>query len=149
MNIDMMIVRLLNLSIDFEELDLLPNIKNEIRPKFKIIRDMLIESNNLMNEIDNSTENKFETSRKIGSFYKRFKLKLIHQTYSLTKKYQRKVVLIPTRQKFRIFFNTFLDVKYMYLNTIDDDDLKYTEEELKILDKFDEIQQMDFYCHNY
>ena len=108
MNIDTMIVRLLNLSIDFEELDLLPNIKNVIRPKFKIMRDMLIEANNLLNEIDQG-KNKFETSRRIGSFYKRFKLILIHQTYSLTKKYQRKVVLIPTRQKFRIFFNNFFE----------------------------------------
>ena len=144
MNIDTMIVRLLNLSIDFEELDLPCNIKQMVRPKFKIMRDMLIESNSLLNEIDNSTENKFETSRKIGSFYKRFKLILIHQTYSLTKKYQRKVVLIPTRQKFRVFFNAFLDVKYMYLNKIDDDNFEYTEEDLKILDKFDEIQQLDF-----
>ena len=138
MNIDMMIVRLLNLSIDFEELDLLPNIKNVIRPKFKIMRDMLIEANNLLNEIDQG-KNKFETSRRIGSFYKRFKLILIHQTYSFSKKYQRKIVLIPTRQKFKIFFNTFLDVKYMYLNKIDDDDYEYTEEDLSCLDKFSEL----------
>ena len=53
LNIDTMITRLLNLSIDFEELDLLPEIKNVIRPKFKIMREMLIEANNLLNEIEN------------------------------------------------------------------------------------------------
>ena len=100
MNIDTMIVRLLNLSIDFEELDLLPNIKNVIRPKFKIMRDMLIEANILLNEIDNSSKNtKFEISRRIGEFYKRFKLVLIHQTYSLTKKYQRKVVFNSNKKQ--------------------------------------------------
>ena len=120
MNIDTMIVRLLNLCIEFEELDLLPEIKNVIRPKFKIMRDMRIEANNLLNEIDENKNNKFETSRKISSFYKRFKLVLIHQTYSLTMKDQRKIVLIPTRQKFRIFFNT------------------------KKMDKFDEIKALSY-----
>ena len=109
-----MIVRLLNLSIDFEELDLLPNIKNVIRLRFKIMRDMLIESNNLLNDIDeNKTKNKkFEISRRIGFFYKRFNLKLLHQTYSLDKKYLRKIVLYPVRNKFRLFLKKSFSTIY-------------------------------------
>ena len=101
-----MLVRLLNLSINFEDLDLLPSIKNVIRPKFKIMRDMLIESNNLLNDIDeNKTKNyKFEISRRIGLFYKRFNLQLLHQTYSLDKKYLTKIVLYPVRNNAFIFY---------------------------------------------
>ena len=71
----------------------------------------------------------------------------MHQTYHLTTEYQRKLVLVPLRNHYRCFSNTFYDFRNMHLDQLDDlinlnednNEIHYTAEENEILDGFNLI----------
>lgn len=84
----------------------------------------------------------------IAQFYKRFNSRNMHQTYNLTKECERKLVLIPLRGHYKCFINTFYDFKNMHLNRLDDvnddiNELNYTTEDIKILEGFNPILEIN------
>ena len=99
--------------------------------------------------VNDEKKSKIHVSIMIAQYYKRFQLRNMHQTYSLTKDYQRRLVLVPLRNHYRCFVNTFYDIKNMHLNKLDDvangviDEIHYTEEDLKLLDEFNPILEID------
>ena len=110
---------------------------------------MAIEALNLLKLIDESkNRNKINISIRIAQFYKCYRLQLMHQTYNLTKEYQRKIIMIPLRNHYRAFSNTFHDFKNMTLDKLDDadgnlDEINYTPEDLKILEGFNLILEIN------
>ena len=97
MNIDVttIIVQLLNISIQFEKLEIPHNMRLIIGNKLDILRSIAIEAMNLLRLIKEDKKSQIHVSIKIAEYYKKFQLRNYHQTYHLTKEYQRKLVFVP------------------------------------------------------
>ena len=77
MNVDVtrIIVQLLNISIQFEKLEIPHNIRLIIRNKLDILQSMAIEAMNLLRIIKEDKKSKIHVSIKIAEYYKRFQLR--------------------------------------------------------------------------
>ena len=101
-----MAFKLLNIALDFKGSNFNNSIKSLIRKKLHTIRTMVIEADYLLKVIDKSV-NRIYISLRITEFYKRFRLKPVHQTYHFTKDQQRKLIITSLRNHYRSFVNAF------------------------------------------
>ena len=151
---DVIIIQLLNISLQLLELDFPEKVKKVFLNKLDIIRCMAIQALNLLKRIDETDRkerNKLMVSKMIKKYYQRFSLLNYHKTYNLTKLYQRKIVIVLLRKAYRCLSNTFYEFKNMHLNKIDDlnagiiNEIIYDEyTDMKILDEVKFIVEMNY-----
>ena len=152
-DIETMLFQLLHITTTINEFNFPPEIKKNFFDKLNILKCMIAEASNLTKLIKNTEVNdrkKLSVSIKIFDYYKRFRLQNVHQTYTLSRDYQRKIVMVPLKNHYLLFKNTFYEFKNIFLNKIDDLNAGYINEstideymDVKLLDELKFIQPIN------
>lgn len=106
--------QLLNISIQINYMKIPDNIKTIFLKKIDILRNMHNDATLLIKMIDESDrrdKNKLKISKSIREYYDKYQIMNYHQTYNLTKKYQRRIVYIPLKCNYKCFSDCFYNYK--------------------------------------